>query len=163
MSIVNNCVTVVIEQLLINWYCVFFDCIFPVSPLTMLFTWVNSFVLSVGVPMVTMVTQFWAKRPVVSVAHAPVQMGPTVDATLLLLVTRTTVTDKLSATVTRVTQVNLTMLVLSLCLYISSPVLPLPSVLAYCSVSPLHPQQVMLIKSPVCPGVCVSVVTMNYT
>lgn len=58
-----------------------------------------------GVPMVTMVTQFWAKLPVVSAVPAPVQMGPTVDATLLLLATRTTVTDKLSATVTRVTQV----------------------------------------------------------
>lgn len=57
--------------------------------------------------MVTMVTQFWAERPVVSAVRVPVQTGPTVDATLLLLVTKTTVTDKLSATVTRVTQVNL--------------------------------------------------------
>lgn len=55
--------------------------------------------------MVTMATQFWV---VVSVVHAPVQTVPTVDATLLLLVTRTTVTDRLSATVTRVTQVKLT-------------------------------------------------------
>lgn len=62
-------------------------------------------VISVGVPMVTMVTQFWAKHPVVSVARAPVQTAPTVDATLLHLVTRTTVTDKSSATVTRATQV----------------------------------------------------------
>lgn len=51
--------------------------------------------------MVTMVTQCWAWHPVVSVAHVPVQKGPTADATLLLLVTRTTVTDKSSATVTR--------------------------------------------------------------
>lgn len=65
-----------------------------------------SFVISVGVPMVTMVIQFWAKHPVVNVVHAPVRTGPTVDVILLRLVTRTTVTDKLFATVTRATQVN---------------------------------------------------------
>lgn len=57
-----------------------------------------------GVPMVTMVIQFWAKHPVVSVVRAPVQTAPTADATLLHLVTRTTAIDKSSATVTRVTQ-----------------------------------------------------------
>ena len=50
--------------------------------------------ISVGVPMVTTVTQFWAYHLVVSVVRAPVQTGPTVDATLLHLVTRTTVTGK---------------------------------------------------------------------
>lgn len=57
--------------------------------------------------MVTMVTPFWAKHPVLSVARALVLKAPTADATLLRLVTRTTVTDKLSATVTRATRVRL--------------------------------------------------------
>lgn len=57
-----------------------------------------------GVPMVIMGTQFWVYL-VVSVVLVPVQMDRTVDATLLHLVTRTTAADKLSATVTRVTQV----------------------------------------------------------
>lgn len=57
--------------------------------------------------MVIMGTQFWGYHLVVSVARAHVQMDPTVDATLPRLVIRTTVIDKLSATVTKVTQVSI--------------------------------------------------------
>lgn len=57
--------------------------------------------------MVIMGTQFWVYHLVVSVARAHVQMDPTVDATLPHLVTRTTAIDKLSATVTKVTQVSI--------------------------------------------------------
>lgn len=81
--------------------------------------------------MVTMVTQFWAKCPVVSAVRVPVRMGPKVDVTLLLLVTRTTVTNKLSATATRVTQVNY-VCCLVIYVHISSSS---PSVLVFCSSS----------------------------
>jgi len=70
---------------------------------------------SVGVPTVTMVTRSWAKRPVLSVARVRVQTGPTADATSLRLVTRTTVTDRSSATVTRATRVTLTRLAVHAC------------------------------------------------
>lgn len=60
-----------------------------------------------GVPTVITVTQFWASHQAVSAARAPVQMDPTVGATLPHLVTRITGIDKLSATVTKDTQVNL--------------------------------------------------------
>lgn len=50
---------------------------------------------------------FWEEHPGLSVAPAPAQRDPTVDVTLQHLVTKTTVTYRLSATVTRVTQVGL--------------------------------------------------------
>lgn len=96
----------------------------------------------------------------VSVGRALVQMGPTVDATLLLLVTRTTVTDKLSATVTRVTQVSLRSCFYSLlCLHVSC-----------CSSSPavfavFLPVILkgMLVIPSLCPCVRASPVRVNFT
>lgn len=76
--------------------------------------------------MVTMVTQFWENHPAVSAVRVHAPMDLTVGVTLLHLVTRTTVTDKSSATVTRVTQVSLT--------------LKLPLYFHQYSPSPLQPQ-----------------------
>ena len=61
-----------------------------------------------GVPMVTTATRCWAQVTVTDASPAPARMAQTAEDTSLPPVTRTTATDRWSATVTKDTQVQLT-------------------------------------------------------